>query len=183
MSSHLFPKANTKARSVATEEPVDLAHAAPLIAVMKEGDRDVEHSGAHGVQPSAAVSETGMPPDVEESTTVPAHEVADRLGEALRQRDDKKKNLKGQGGLKRPASALGSHGAKAKAKSTDKKTLPQKVPLPSEKTVPSKNTKGKKPASKHRDRDLRMSKKDVYSREYHKILSDWLFILSTKLFF
>lgn len=159
---------------------MDLAHASPLLDVLKEGVADVQQEGAHDVQPSDADSE--MLQQVQESTTVPAQEVADRLGKALRQRDEKKKNSKGEGGLKRPASALGSYGAKAKAKTTQKKNVPQKVVQPASKTLPSKNTKGKKPASNLADRDLKMSKKDVYSREYHKIFSDWLFILSSKCF-
>lgn len=159
---------------------MDLAHASPLLDALKEGVADVQQEGAHDVQPSDADSE--MPQQVQESTTVPAQEVADRLGKALRQRDEKKKNSKGEGGLKRPAAALGSYGAKAKAKTTQKKNVPQKVVQPASKTLPSKNTKGKKPASNFGDRDLKMSKKDVYSREYHKIFSDWLFILSSKCF-
>ena len=171
-------KVEPQEKSVAPGDTVDLAHASTMLEVLNEGAAHVEQEMA-GPQPDAPA----MPPDdVAESTPVPAGQMADRLGKALLRRDEAKKNSKGHGGLKRPAAALGAHGAKAKAKTTQKNSVPQPG-RPAQHALRSKNAKGKKPVTNLGNRDLKMSKKDVYSREYHKIFSDWLFIFGSNITF
>ena len=86
-------KAESQKKSVAPGDQVDLAHAAPLLEVLKEEAAHVEQEMA-GSQPDAPA----MPPDVvAESTHVPAVQMADRLEKALLQRDEAKKTLKAKG--------------------------------------------------------------------------------------